>query len=191
MGLDLDVQDVQSEKDFGGQFNQPKPGRYHVIVKEVDESYQTYQNKVVIEFEVKAGTVPGQEGRTLREFFATSEKALPRLKRLAIILGLLKGGQKKEVNFVDGIGRQLVIDVEEHQYDDREGKKVDTVRVGFFGTYKPDDADVKDVPKDPDVLAYWDKDPAKQTPVTVSGPQTEAAHASAEPAPGDDEWGDL
>lgn len=190
MGIDLDVQNVQTEKDFG-QFNQPKPGRYHVIVKDVDESCQTYQNKVVIEFEVKAGTVSGQEGCTLREFFATSEKAKPRLKALAIILGLLKGGQKKEVNFVDGIGRQLVIDVEEHQYDDRENKKVDTVRVGFLGMYRPDDADVKDVPKDQGLLASWNPDPAKQTPVNVGGSQTEAAASSAEPAGGDDPWTDL
>lgn len=190
MALDIDAQDVQDETEVG-QFKLPKPGRYHVVVKEVDESEETYQNKVVIEFEVKAGTVPDQEKRTIREFFATTPKALPRLKRLAIILGLLKGGEKKQINFVEGIGRQLVIDVEEHQYDDREGKKVDTVRIGFMGMYRPTDADVKGVPKDSDVFACWNEDPAKQTPVSVGGSQTKAATSPAEPAEDDDEWSDL
>lgn len=55
----LGAKNVQSEDDIQGNAR-PLPGRYHVIVKEVDESLEKIE-KIIVEFEVLAGTTPGQD----------------------------------------------------------------------------------------------------------------------------------
>jgi hypothetical protein len=142
----LGAKHVESEDDIQGNAR-PLPGRYHVVVKDVNETFEKF-DKVIIEFEVLAGTTPGQEGRVVTEFFATSEKALSRLQRLAIVLGLLKPGEEeKEIEFSDAISTQLVIEVEENQYE-KDGKTIKTVRVAYLGMWSLNNKAVGDVPKD-------------------------------------------
>ena len=141
------AQNVKSEDDISG-FQKPLPGRYHVVVKHVDETFEKF-DKIVIDFEVLAGTTPGQEGREVTEFFACTEKAIPRLQRLALCLGLLRPGEAdRDVEFTDAVGRDLVIEVEENKYTNKTtGKEVEGVRVGYLGMWSTGNEAVADVPK--------------------------------------------
>ena len=142
----LGATNVQSEDDIQGNAR-PLPGRYHAIVKEVDESMEKV-DKIIVEFEVLAGTTPGQEGRVVTEYFAVTEKAIPRLQRLAMTLGLLKPGEDdRNVLFSDAIGRDLVVEVEPNEYTNKEGKEVKTVRVTYLGFWSTGNKAVADVPK--------------------------------------------
>jgi len=142
----MNAANVKSEDDISG-FQKPLPGRYHVVVKHVDESFEKF-DKVLVDFEVLAGTTPGQEGRELTEFFACTEKAIPRLQRLALCLGLLTPGEPdKDVEFAEAVGRDLVIEIEENNYKDKTGKEVNGVRVGYLGMWSTGNKEVADVPK--------------------------------------------
>ena len=142
----IGAQQVKSEDDISG-YQKPLPGRYHVVVKHVDESFEKF-DKIVVDFEVLAGTVPDQQGRELPEFFACTDKAIPRLQRLALCVGLLKPGEPdRDVEFTDAVGRDLVIEVEENNYKTKEGKEVNSVRVGYLGMWSTANEAVKDVPK--------------------------------------------
>jgi hypothetical protein len=142
----MGAKDVKSEDDISG-FQRPLPGRNHVIVKHVDETFEKF-DKVIVDFEVLAGTVPNQEGRELPEFFACTEKAIPRLQRLALCVGLLRPGEPdRDVEFTEAVGRDLVIEVEENNYKDKTGKEVNGVRVGYLGMWSTGNEAVADVPK--------------------------------------------
>ena len=142
----IGANNVKSEDDISG-FQRPLPGRYHVVVKHVDESFEKF-DKIVVDFEVLAGTVPDQQGRELPEFFACTDKAIPRLQRLALCVGLLQPGQPEaDVEFTDAVGRDLVIEVEENNYKTKEGKEVNSVRVGYLGMWSTANEAVKGVPK--------------------------------------------
>jgi len=192
----MGAKQVQSEDDIQGNAR-PLPGRYHVIVKHADDSFEKF-DKVIVEFEVLAGTTPGQEGRLITEFFATSEKALPRLQRLALCLGLLAPGEEeKEVEFAEAEGRQLVIEVEDNEYEkkDEDGNKktVKGVRVGFLGMWSLNNKAVSDVPKNRDALKLMEdasvgvgQSAAKSTTNETAATATAAASGGS-----GDKWADL
>lgn len=196
-------QNVKSEDDIQGG-DRPLPGRYHAVVKdvsymakgadgkqfEVDES-DSGAEKVVVNFEVLAGTVPGQAGKAITEYFAISEKALPRLQRLAICTGLLTPGEvERDVLFSQAVGRQLVIEVEDNQYTNASGKEVKGVRVAYMGLWSIGNAAVADVPKDAEALALASKPAPPQAQQAAQAQQQEAQPAGAASG-GGDKWADL
>lgn len=148
MTFQMDASGDESYKSVGGSFVPLPAGRYHAEIVEVDESFQKHSDKVPITFEVIAGTNPGFEGRKHTERFATSEAAMDRLKRLALVVGLLKPGEVKEVSFSQAVGASLVIEMVPHSYkSEKTGNMVETTQLGF-GTFWPlDDEEVKDVPR--------------------------------------------
>lgn len=185
----LGATNVQSEDDIQGNAR-PLPGRYHAIVKEVDESMEKV-DKIIVEFEVLAGTTPGQEGRVVTEYFAVTEKAIPRLQRLAVTLGLLKPGEDdRNVLFSDAIGRDLVIEVEPNEYTNKEGKEVKTVRVTYLGFWSTGNKAVADVPKYSAVDGGscgngWNGASGENGSQPVAGPTTTQAPPAA------DKWAGL
>jgi len=189
----LNAAAVKSEDDVSG-FQKPLPGRYHVAVKHVDESFEKF-DKVLIDFEVLAGTVPDQAGRELTEFFSVTEKALPRLQRLALCIGLLQPGEAdKEIDFTAAIGSQLVIEIEENKYTDRKtGKEVEGVRVAYLGMWSLNNAAVADVPKAADVMGYETRQAAatavSQGNAATSQPATVATAAVS--GKGGGGWDDI
>jgi len=206
----LGAQGVQSENDIGG--NRPEPGRYHVVIKDVDESMQEH-DKVIVDFEVLDGTVPGMRGRTFREFYATSAKAIPRLQRLAMCLGLLKPNEPdKDVAFEQARGFQLVVEVEANEYEDKDGNKRQGVRVGYMGMWSVGNPAAADVPKDQQALALIGaaptpqpqqqaqqgaQAPPQQSPAGGSGngqaapPQQQQQTPPQQQAAGADKWANL
>ena len=148
MNLVLGASGIHNEDDIKGN-PRPLPGRYHVFIKDATQKEINGSDKIIIEFEVLAGTTPGQEGRDITEFFATTEKAIPRLQRLAIIVGLLKPGEPaKPIDFADGIDKQLVIEIEQNKYTNKDGKEIEGVRVGYLGFWSLGNPAVNDVPRD-------------------------------------------
>jgi len=119
--------------DKGGDVNdyrggdRPKPGIYHVVVKSAEEtvSKQKGTQGYKVEFEVLAGTVPGQEGKELDETFWVTDKAVGRLIALALASGVMKPGESADSDvLLETPGHQLVIEVEEQDYEDKDGNAI-------------------------------------------------------------------
>ena len=127
--VNMGAPDAKSEDDIqGGSF--AKPGTYHAIVKDaIEEEYTNAagdcKERVVLTFEVLAGSPIGQEGATVKEKFYISPGAMPRINRLGLVLGLIAPGAKDtSIDIALAVGRQLVIEVEEETYtDSRTGQE--------------------------------------------------------------------
>lgn len=196
-------QNVQSEDDIQGDAR-PLPGQYHAVVKdvkymckgedkkhyEVDETDETAE-KVVVTFEVLAGTIPGQAGRAIDEFFALTERAISRLQRFALCVGLLQPGEgEKEVLFSQSIGRQLVIEVEENNWE-KDGRTINGVRIGYLGMWSLGNKAVADIPKDPDALKLVANMPAASSRSQGDPQEAAASSSSSSSDGGGDKWANL
>jgi len=150
--LTFGAEDVKGEDDIQGA-SKPLPGRYHVLIKDAAHKEVNGKPKVIMDFEVLAGTTPGQEGRTLTEFFAVTPKTVDMLRRLALVTGQLKPGEPpKAIDFSRDIGKQLVVEVVPNKYENREGQVVETVRVDYMGFWSLGNPAVNDVPRDKDAI---------------------------------------
>lgn len=212
----MGAQDVTSEDEVGGN-SRPLPGRYHATINGVkflakdgqgknEEVPEDEAEKIVVTFEVLAGTVPGQDGREIQEYFAVTDKAIARLKRLALCVGILKPQEaEKDVQFSQAQDRQLVIEIEENSYE-KDGKTIDGVRVAFMGMWSVFNQAVSDVPKNKDILKMVKEDgsvdvstskPSKQSKPSAedefdaSGSQSEGETVTAGGGSDDDKWSDL
>ena len=168
--MQLNTQGINSADDVGG--NRPLPGRYHVIIQDVDETFQKDAKSIIVDFEVLAGTTPGQEGRRHREYFSVSEKAMPRLIRLAMVTQLIGPNEMREVAFSQARSRQLIIELGEDEY---QGKK--RTKMSFAGMWEIGHADVKDVPLNQEALQFQ----ANQTPQAAATSQPPTTPPQAQP----------
>lgn len=149
MALQLSARGAKTESDIGT--GKPAKGRYLMMVKGVDETMEK-KDQVVVDFEVLAGTTPDQRGKVLTEYFTVSPKAIPRLTRLAMCLGLLNANEEKDVSFSPAVGRCLFVEVEDHKYK-KEGETefTESVRVAFSGMWSLGNPDVADLLQVPDI----------------------------------------
>lgn len=182
---------IKSEDDISGG-KRPLPGRYHCVVKHVDESFEKV-DKVVVTFEVLAGTTPDQQGREIVEYYACTEKALPRLTRLAIVTGVLQPGEaERDVEFTPAIGAHLVVEVEENKYTKQDGTEVETVRIGYMGMWSLGNDEVKEVPKDQQAIDLWRNSGFGGGAAEVATQQQAAPQQAPEaPAPAASTWDNL
>lgn len=149
---------VKKYDDVGG-FSRLKPGRYHVYVSDVNEKPTNRDGeaiedrdgnpKCMIEFEALAGTNEGCKGSRHSEFFGTSEKAMPRLVRFAMCVGILEAdSEEDEVDMSKAIGKQLVIELVEGSTYKKDGEeKQGFPQISYAGMWAIDHDDVDDVPK--------------------------------------------
>ena len=139
--MQVSTMGYDSPDDMGA--NAPKIGSYHVLITRVDEDNEKYENTIIVDFEVLDGTIPNQEGRVQTEFMSTkTEGAMKRVAKLLMVCGLIGGNEVKEVDPQDLVGKDLVIEVAEHEW---KGKKRN--QIPYLGFWKTDHPDVKDVPK--------------------------------------------
>lgn len=142
---------VKSADDLQG-FDTVKPGRYHAMVAAVDDSFEKSSKSIIVDFEILAGTQNSEVGKTIKEYVAVSPEAVKRPVKLALALGLITEsdlGSDLDVDFQKAINRQLVIDIEEHEYtSNKTGKPVKGARIGFLGFHKLGSEDAKGVPLD-------------------------------------------
>lgn len=178
MPFDMDASGVESPGQILGGI---QPGTYHVIVKDVDEDSDEAQEKqqIRIDFELLNGTVPGQTGKTHRDYFSRKGKGFERVKALAMTLGLLRPGERKQVSFKDAIGRQLIVCWETHEY---QGKK--NVQIPWAGFWSVDDPSQAGIPMDKEMLAA-----AKGGAAPVVGTPAQATKATAKAGAMD--WSDV
>lgn len=143
----INTQGTNSVDELDTGFSEPKPGKYHVIVNDVDDSQSKF-DAIIVDFQVLDGTVPGQDGKTKRVFFnVDNDRGMERLTRFAMAAGLVAPNEKREVHFSDAVNRQLI--VEFSTYVPKEGKNKGQPQLGlaFGGIWPLDHPDVSDVPR--------------------------------------------
>jgi len=199
----MDATNAGSSDDFrdGGR---PAPGRYHVVINTGEEIVSPEKGTpgTEIEFQVLASHPPGQEGKMLKETFWHSQKAIGRLASFAMAAGVLRPGENKDVTGPDYPGHQLVIEVQERKYTDRDGNEKTTVEVSFEGFWEVNHPEVASVPKDAAALAQMGQSAPTTAPAAnpltppapaapMATPVQQAPPAAAPPAPAGNTWGNV
>lgn len=187
---------VKNENDLHG-FRSPQPGRYHVVVKNVDESF-TKGDWVSVEFEVLAGTIPGQEGLTHTEnMFLRDGSPTDQHVRFAIVAGILQPGVEADVNLQHAVGRQLIIGLDKRKSKKEEGKEYTNIAdygMAMWSLTNPETADVPRLPAPQQQSAA--PAPVQQTyqQPQQPTPQQQYAPPAQQPAPaqqGGGGWSDI
>lgn len=150
MPIEAPIESGWNPDGFAG----PAKGRYHVQVVNADEDGGT-KSEMIIDFEVLAGTTPGQEGLRHREYFQKTVKAMSRIHTLAIALGMVTSDQIKDAqakgasltyDFESQVGKQLCISLSEEEYNGKTRCKVN------FEMYHVANPKVADWPKNAGML---------------------------------------
>lgn len=201
----LGAGNVQSEDDIQGN-QKPLPGRYHAVVKDVkyqmkgtdkkwidlEEEDSDSAERIRFTFQVLAGTVPGQEDREFQDDFYLSEKAIPRIQRFALCVGLLRPGEvDKEVLFSHSIGQQLVVEVDEEEYKTEDGKTGKKTKMTWMGMWSLNNKAVEDVPRNRDALSLIPDLGGQEGNGNESGGKQQAVTANATTAGDNDKWANL
>jgi hypothetical protein len=178
--FDFDLSGAKSEDDVGGS-QYLLPGRYHVVVQSVDDSFDK-KDYITVEMVALAGTTPGQQKRIVREKFFVSEAAKPRLARFAVVVGLVRPGDPKaSADFSLAEGRQLIVEVTEEEYVGKDGKDHKSSRVAYLGMWSLGNAEVADVPRDAQAAAM----------IPRQGNSGQAAAPDASHAPASQSYADI
>jgi len=115
---------------LGTGSSNPEPGRYHVAVQDVDDTFERSHNSIMIEFQVLAPAAA--MGKEFREYIYWQDppeiRSVERLSRILWACGLLEPGVERDLNPRDAIGCQLVCEVEANEYE-KDGKKKKTVQL--------------------------------------------------------------
>ncbi len=139
-------------------FDFPDAGQYHVQVNTLDEDAvsQGGSPQMAVEYEILSGNPAGQEGKTQRDYFAKSAKAIKRALMFAVAAGLITKDEitaareaKKNlaIDYTAAVGRQLCIEIIKEEYEGKTRNKVQ------FGIWHLDDPAAKDIPKNAAMLA--------------------------------------
>jgi hypothetical protein len=158
----LDLSDVTNENDLHGT-PRTKPGRYHVAVLNAEETASKKKGSpgIEIEFQVlyegigpdKKPTI-AQKNSTIRSFInltgSDAEKTKTCLRNaalLAVACGIMYPGERKEPDWSEAIGRELIIEVKASKYESN-GQEIQGSEVSMFGYWTLGNEQVADVPKD-------------------------------------------
>jgi hypothetical protein len=151
----------------------PESGRYHVAISAIRENGGN-RGEMIVDYEVLAGTTPGQEGRVHRDYFAVTIKAMSRIHQLAMAVGMITAEQIKTLMEANtppsydfegfAVGRQIMVELTEDEY---QGKK--RVKCGF-GIYSVNDSRVAKWPKNIAMAkaAGFEVNPGKATPPSAT-----------------------
>lgn len=129
--------DDPRQQGLGGSY--PEPGRYHVTVLEVDDSYSAGRGTTVpVEMAVCAGDVDGQQDKRTKHFFylppnQPEQWAQDRFARFLWACGLLKPGETKNVDLKDAEGCHLLVRLEEERYTNRDGQEKTSLKIADGG----------------------------------------------------------
>jgi hypothetical protein len=161
------------------------PGTFHVVINDVVEG-QTAKGKPIdgltVTFEVLAGTVDGQAGKTRSEtLFVPSLQdiqreeqsgtpSMPRKKLAALFIaanamGPEQLGKPVNIDVATMVAQQLVIKFERQKEKDGQGKytiETDYIQISYSDIFHVDDPAVAAVPKNSEALSLIE--PAKRHP---------------------------
>lgn len=182
--MQLNAGNVKSETDVTG-FTPPAPGRYDVLIKNVDDSYQRAENAVIVEFQVLAGTTPGQENllHTERMFLKDGLPSDVHV-RFALASGIMQPGTAGDVDLKSAIGRRMVIGIDKRKgKDGKEYTNIAEYGMAMWGLANPAVADVPKAQVQPAAAAPPTQPAAvAQQPAPVAAAQPQAAPPAAAPA---------
>jgi hypothetical protein len=145
--FELDLRGT-TEKDI--ERDSVPPGKFHVVVTNVEEGPADQTACLVFKLEVVTGTTDAV-GAVMSERLFMTEKTKKRVALFARRLGLVGTsdfGKQVAVDWSQAIGKQAVVEVTEEEYEKKDGSKGKASRVTFSGIWETDDERVKDVPKD-------------------------------------------
>lgn len=142
--------------DQGGM---PEPGYYHAKVCKVESSDE--QGKTPSEnlsFQILTGTVAGQGGKQITEYLRLSgsddnktRKVIQRAMGWGKRLGVYTEADAKvlaPIEFEKAIGKECVIEIEEHSYEDsRSGEQKTSIRISYMGVWSLDHPDAPECPR--------------------------------------------
>lgn len=148
-----------------------EPGTFHLIINKIDPGMRSDgqpDNALAFEADVLGGTVPGCEGKTVKETIFGMDTSKPtdaqsmtvkKLFAFLVATGLAKPSQLGEAihfNETDAEKKQIVIEFDYSFKKNPVTKKYD-IPTGFIGIkfsniYHVDDPRVKDIPKNIDAL---------------------------------------
>ena len=170
---------VNNATDLEG-FDRPLPGRYHAVVRSLDDSFSKSDSSLIVILEVLDGTVKDQTGKSVMDFIPVDGKGAKRSLKFALAGGLISESDLRDptldIPFSQAVGCDLVIDVEEREYQ-KDGVTKKTIGVTFLGYHAVGSAAAAGVP--------LGERPARQN----SPPSSQVA--TSDPVPTDDEYGTL
>ena len=191
MAFDADCTNVNSVDDL--QKNHPAAGKYHVLIKNVDTDRKGVKDKIIIKYEVITGTMPGQEGKEKEEWYSTdTDMGRRQLTHIAMILGLIRPGEKKLIDFEKAIGEMVIIEfvlTEGKPGTKNAGKKFLNVGKFGFGIWPIGHEDVKDIPVDHGFVAR--RNGARQVVAQAEASMAQAETTAAVNAGAKDTWDTL
>jgi len=140
MSIDFFLDDIDTDNLDG--YDSVAEGRYHFSVAGVEFNER---GTLVLDCEVLAGTVPGQEGKVHREYFnAPNENSKPGVKKRFLQLALATGivtkdqldqikqsGQPFSPDWNLMVGRQFCGEVTIEEYVANDGTTKSSAKLGF------------------------------------------------------------
>jgi hypothetical protein len=115
------------------KYNNPAPGRYHLVVTKALEDGEGRITDMIIDSEVLAGTTPGQEGTQFRDFFSKKMAAMGRIHQMATCCDLISKEELRkrledknppEYDFANkSVGRHFMAELLEEEYNGKSNLK--------------------------------------------------------------------
>jgi hypothetical protein len=175
-----------SESDIKGK-PAPVDGLYHVTISHVNDTRTKKDgsalNATTVEFEVLAGTVPGQEGKVVTQWYNLDDSGHEtaeygeKVSRLCMAAGLLKPGEEKDIDASDLQGCQVVIKAANYKKrDGRTGCGIADYGLAIWSITHPE---VASVPKNLDAVRLW----REATGQLVGGGNGQAGNGRSPAAP--------
>jgi hypothetical protein len=150
----LDLTGKKSAADIGRVII--PPGRFHTVVERILAAERGGLPTFRFHFRIKAGTVPGYENKEFTDDIFNTDTNRERILFIAHRLGLISKddyGKKTSRSWHAAVNKQVVVEVEENNYTDKQGNAQRGHRLTWGGIWDVTDPEVADVPKDPDSLA--------------------------------------
>lgn len=175
--MKADAGQATKPSDISGN-TPPLPGQYHVVISAANgarvKKDGSALNADIVEYQVLAGTVPGQEKRAITQFLWLDDNGneTDLHTRFALASELVKPGEARDVDLdAEAPGKQLVINVVE--FTKKDGSKARGIGNYGYDLWHVADAEVASVPKSKDALDLIPAEgqapaekPAKQAPAT-------------------------
>jgi hypothetical protein len=149
--FDFDTSKFREEEEITRGCGPIPDGLYHAVVNAVEQDPSGQNPAIKLTFMLLAGTVPNQTYRRLSERLFLTEKGKHRVLLFANRLGLLGkpelGQPNVRKNWGETIGKQVIIEVANREYEYKDGSKHKVSNLAFFGIWKLDDPNVAQVPR--------------------------------------------
>lgn len=195
MSIDLDYEVPTTEEMQPGEYSPPEPGTYHLAVAAVNmqpvSKKGEAKNGFEVTFQIQAGTVEEQAGKTFKECFYWPSRnnkdggafLAKRIGRLTTVLGIAQPGMKLgEIPYEEMAARHFVAAVHHETFTGDNGNELVSAKIDGLKMWHVASAEAAAIPKDAEVLELMEMgdDPFGNAP--TEEPAEEAEPAKSAPA---------